>query len=48
MVLYLEVNGDKATVEFTRSTKARYDDLTNRQKFYAPDPSIIIPPGDEP
>ncbi|MBQ4374465.1 MAG: hypothetical protein II783_01620, partial [Erysipelotrichales bacterium] len=48
MVLYLELNGDKATVEFTRSTKARYDDLTNRQKFYAPDPSIIIPPGDEP
>ena len=47
MVLYIEYNGDHTSLEFVRSTRERFDDWSNRQKFYQPDPSIIIPPGDE-
>ncbi|MBQ3376447.1 MAG: zinc-ribbon domain-containing protein [Erysipelotrichaceae bacterium] len=47
MVLYIEYNGDHTSLEFVRSTRERFDDWGNRQKFNLPDPSLIIPEGDE-
>ena len=47
LVLYIEYNGDKTSLEFTRSTRERFDDWSNRQKFYNPDSSKLIPNGDE-
>jgi hypothetical protein len=47
MVLYIEYNGDNTSLEFVRSTRERFDNWENRQKFSNPDPSQIIPNGDE-
>ena len=47
MVLYIEYNGDNTSMEFVRSTRERFDDWGNRQKFNLPDPSSVMPPGEE-
>ncbi|MBQ2685254.1 MAG: zinc-ribbon domain-containing protein [Erysipelotrichaceae bacterium] len=47
MVLYIEYNGDSTSLEFVRSNRERFDDWSNRQKFYIPDYDAVMPPGEE-